>query len=226
MMRVSLRESRMVLERLVQVARVPEGMVPSLRDCALYSAALGLGGFEELLQNLELIKAPDLSRLSIDDDSTLDAGGLHAWLIAETALDLATASRRVGGKGHVRISNLLRPKELGVAAGFAARYDFATALESGPGRDVTLTVHAHSASDVALIDEIRRNGLPVAADLWWRLYHASAAALAPDTVSSRRHAGPIIITEDGKVIGRQDDDETDISLLTAAVHTSEPKPAA
>ena len=225
MMRVSLRETRMVLERLVQVARVPEGMVPSLRDCALYSAALGLGGFDELLQNLELIKTPDLSRLSIGDDCTLDAGGLHSWLIAEMAVDLATASRRGGGEGRVRISNVLRLKELGVAAGFAARHDFAAAVESGASH-ATLAVHPRSGSDVALIDEIRRNGLPVAADLWWRLYHASAAALAPDTVSSRRHAGPIIITEDGKVIGRQDDDETDISLLTAAAHTSEPKPAA
>ena len=41
-------------------------------------------------------------------------------------------------------------------------------------------------------------------------------ALAADTVVSRRHAGPMIVNDDGTIIGRKDnDDETDISFLAS-----------
>jgi hypothetical protein len=226
MMRVSLRETRMVLERLVQIARVPEGMVPSLRDCALYSAALGLGGFGEVIQNLDLIREADFSRLAVKQDCALDAGELHAWLVAEIAVDLAVASKRTGGSGEVQIRRALRPVELGVAAGFAIRHGFAALIENGANHATILKLRPAAATDATLLDEIRRNGLPVDAELWWRLFHASSAALAPDTVSSRRHAGPIIITDDGRIVGRQDDDETDISLLTSGARIPEPNPAA
>lgn len=69
--------------------------------------------------------------------------------------------------------------------------------------------------DVTVLERIRRNGLTVDAALWWQLFHRSAEALAPDSYVSRRHAGPIIVEADGKVIGRQDEDETDLSLLIA-----------
>lgn len=224
-MRVSLRESRMVLERLMQVAQVPEGMVHSLRDCALYSAALGLGGFDELTANLESIKAADLSPFRLPDDCTVDAGGLHAWHVAEIAIDLAVASKRRGGSGQVRIGNVIRPEELGVAAAFAAHHNFAATLDRGTNGDAMLALDPGSVTDIAPLDRIRRDGLPVSPDLWWRLYHASAAALAPDTVASRRHAGPIIVTEDGRVVGRQDDDETDITLLTSGARAPQSSPA-
>ena len=225
MMRVSLREMRMVFERLVQVARVPEGMVASVRDCALYSSALGLGGSDRLLANLELIRSPDLSRIGLTGETSLDAGGLHAWLVAELAVDLAVASRRAGGSGEVRISNLSCVEELGVASAFSVRHGFAARSEGRSSGDATLTLNAATTEQAGLLDSIRRDGLPVAADLWWRLYHASAAALAPDSVSSRRHAGPIIVTEDGRVIGRQDDDETDFSLLTSDARIPQPSRA-
>jgi hypothetical protein len=215
MMRVSLRETRMVLERLVQVARVNEGLIASVRDCALYSAALGLGGFDKLQANLELVAAANLARFSVKEETTLDAAGVHAWLVAELAVDLAVANCRTGGKGQVHIRNVLRAEELGVASGFSVRHGFVARLDHGLGDHASLTLQPATVTDAALLDTIRREGLPVAAKLWWHLYHASAAALAPDTVTSRRHAGPIIVTEDGKVIGRQDDDETDFSLLTS-----------
>jgi hypothetical protein len=225
MMRVSLRETRMVLERLVQVARVPDGLVASVRDCALYSAALGLGGFDQLEDNLAALNPAYLSQLSLKDEITLEVGGLHAWLVTELAVDLAVASVRAGGSAQVHVSNVLCAEELGVATGFAVRHGFVARLERRPGGWTSLTLQAAAARDAALLDGIRREGLPVAAKLWWHLYHTSAAALAPDTVSSRRHAGPIIVTEDGKVIGRQDDDETDFSLLTSDARVPQPTSA-
>ena len=225
MMRVSLRESRMVLERLVQVARVPDGLVASVRDCALYSAALGLGGFDRLQENLDALNAADLWRIGLKGETALDAGGLHAWLVAELAVDLAVASMRTGGDGQVHLGNVQRVEELGVATGFSVRHGFVAVVDSRPGGQASLALRTASSREAGLLDTIRREGLPVAAKQWWHLYHASAAALAPDTVSSRRHAGPIIVTEDGKVIGRQDDDETDFSLLTSDARVPQPTSA-
>ena len=39
--------------------------------------------------------------------------------------------------------------------------------------------------------------------------------LAPDSFESRRHAGTIRVEADGRIIGRNDEDETDLSLLTS-----------
>lgn len=223
MMRVSLREIRMVFERLVQVARVPDGLVASVRDCGLYSAALNLGGFELLESNLRQVEKADLSRINATSAATLDAGGLHAWLVAELAVDLAVAQARSGNGNGVRVDNLLQADELGVVQGFAVRHGFATAIDVR-GPQATISLRPASATDVALLDRIRRDGLPVANDLWWHLYHASSAALAPDSISSRRHAGPVIVTDDGKLIGRQDDDETDFSMLTSIATARESNP--
>ena len=88
---------------------------------------------------------------------------------------------------------------------------------SDPGPRVSFVVPAYNEEKClgATLDAIRRNGVRVEAALWWTLYHRSADALAPDSYLSRRHAGPIIVEADGKVIGRQDEDETDFSLLLA-----------
>ena len=60
------------------------------------------------------------------------------------------------------------------------------------------------------------DGTPVDAELWWRLFDESDKALAPDSFESRRHAGALIVEADGRVIGRQDEDDTDLSMLTGA----------
>ncbi len=216
---VSLREMRMVFERLVQVTRVEPGLVPALRDCALYSAALGLGGFSRVSDNLEAVKAADPHAISLDDDAGLsvDGGGQHAWIVADAALGLAVDNLRVGGEGTVSVRNVSDISELRVAEALAQRFALQARVaidEAGASATVTVSP-ATEPSQIALLDTIRRSGLVVNAALWWELYHRSADALAPDSYTSRRHAGPIIVEADGKVIGRQDEDETDFSLLLA-----------
>lgn len=226
MMNVSLRESRMVLERLMLVARVPEGLVVSLRDCALYSAALQLGGFPGLKENLQGLNDADPSRMTLINDHTLDAGGLHAWFVAEAASDLAVATARGGGANAVRVVNVTQPAELGVVSAFAHPHGFVASAKCEPSHAATITVQPRDAAAQAPLDLIRRHGLPVSTQLWWELFHKSAEALATDTVESRRHAGPIIVAEDGRVVGRQDDDETDFSLLTSGAKAPLTNPAA
>ena len=68
--------------------------------------------------------------------------------------------------------------------------------------------------DEPLLWDLLQNGVSIDADLWWRVYAVAQKALAPDSVVSRRHAGPVIVNDDGSIIGRKDsDDETDLSFL-------------
>jgi hypothetical protein len=216
---LSLREMRMVFERLVQVTRVDTGLVPALRDCALYSAALGLGGFARLAANLEVVKVakPHAVSLAEDNGLTVDCGGQHAWITANTALDLAIEDLRTGGKGIVNVRNASEIGEFKVAEALAQCFGLKAkvTIDAATATATIIVSVATDPSEIALLDTIRRNGLLVDAALWWELYHRSADALAPDSYLSRRHAGPIIVEADGKVIGRQDEDETDFSLLLA-----------
>jgi hypothetical protein len=236
-MRASLRESRMVLERLMQVVRIDEGLVPSLRDCALYSAALGLGGFPAVSAQLDLLRgaAPADIRLISEAPLTIDGAGQHAWVVAEAVVDLLVAEARAAAApgpetAEARVLNVAEPHELGVVAAIARRHGFTTDLGQGEGQaGIRIVLRPVSADAPDPLQRIRREGLPVARDLWWRLFHRANEALAADTVESRRHAGPIRVEEDGRIVGRQDDDETDFSLLVspaATAHTPSATPIA
>lgn len=223
-MTVSLREMRMVFERLLQVTRVESGLVPALRDCALYSAALGLGGFARLAQTLEAISKADPQALSLDG-LAIDCGGQHAWLAADAAVEIATEDLRTGGPGVVTVRNAAEMGELRVAEALAQRYGLKAAVTIDAEGATVAVSPAGDPSEIATLDTIRREGVAVEAALWWALYHRSAEALAPDSYLSRRHAGPIIVEADGKVIGRQDEDETDFSLLLADAPAPAAQPA-
>lgn len=64
------------------------------------------------------------------------------------------------------------------------------------------------------MQRILSEGFASTRGLWERLYTRALGALTPDTVSSRRHAGTVMVDANGKVIGRPDDDDTDFSLLS------------
>jgi hypothetical protein len=222
-LRVSLRESRLVLERLMQVTRVDPGLVPSLRDCALYSAALGLGGFPELLRHLDLLRAAKPIGLRIiegadtllTDISVADCTGQHAWIAAPFLVDLCVERHRRGLPGILVAQNLAEIGELHIAGALAEAHGLSatvTAAEQN-GTAVRLSVQSRADGHPTVLDTIRRHGIPVEADLWWRLFHLANEALAPDSYTSRRHAGAIMVTADGRVVGRQDEDDTDLSLL-------------
>jgi hypothetical protein len=46
----------------------------------------------------------------------------------------------------------------------------------------------------------------------------------PDSFESRRHAGTVRVEADGRVVGRNDEDETDLSMLTADPSRLQPNP--
>jgi uncharacterized protein YjhX (UPF0386 family) len=226
MLQVSLRECRLVFERLMQVIRMEPGMVPALRDCALYSAALGLSGFADLQRHLQLLEQNGPRSLSMDqqgDEKRVDCAGQHAWLVADTLLDVLVDDFKRNGEAQLLVVNLQEPKELQVIQALAERYGLSVALhQDAEGLLLSARNRPHQAQP--WLDRIRLTGLTVEADLWWKLFHHANEALAPDSFESRRHAGSIMVDAQGQLIGRPDEDETDLSLLMAGIESGTTAP--
>lgn len=217
MMQASLRESRMVLERLVQWKGVEPGMIFSVMDCGLYSAAQGLSGYEGLERQLGLLQAGTGLKLSATETSqglAVDAGGRHAWLVAEALLDLAIDIYRRKGTGRVLATNLTEPSELAVVTSIAQKHGL-SAQVTGIGSTIEILVGAAKPGEPQILDRIQREGIPVRKDLWFHLLAQSSHALAEDTVISRTHTGSFIIRPDGTVEGEDDEayEEDDLSML-------------
>jgi hypothetical protein len=108
----------------------------------------------------------------------------------------------------------------------AARCGLAAEFTAGPRPTLTAkpaVMRGNLAEDEPLHWDVLQNGLSIETDLWWRIYSLAQKALAPDSVVSRRHAGPVIVNDDGTIIGRKDsDDETDLRFLITPLG-SEPK---
>jgi hypothetical protein len=214
---LTLREIRLILERLVQAAGVPGGILASVRDCAVCSAALPVSGLAAIGRQIDLLRGTTIRPLhAIDDGDTqrIDCAGQHAWLVAEALLDIALSGLRLTGNGAVRAIGVLEPQELRVVTGLGERHGLTALAEIAADGSALIRVVAQPPPRPMLLDRIRQNGIPVAAPVWWALYHASLDALAPDSFESRRHAGTVRVEADGAIVGRGDEDETDMALLT------------
>jgi hypothetical protein len=217
-LRLTLREIRLIIERLVQANGVAPGLLFAVRDAAVVSAILPVAGFEKLSAEIAALAASSVkpAALSEGEDGVLqvDVAGQHPWLVAEALLDLAVERFRLTGRGEVLVCGAVSPCEFGVVAGLAEKHGL-TAICSEVAGGVLLEVRPRLARTEGLLNHVRREGCTVAAGLWWPLYHASHAALAPDSFESRRHAGTIRVEADGRIVGRNDEDETDLSMLAA-----------
>jgi hypothetical protein len=225
---VSLRESRMVLERLMQVARVDEGLVPALRDCALYSTALGADGFIHLARHLGQLPKGQNPVVSIDtteEGVRVRCSGQHAWLVALTLVDVAVDAVQEGRSACFVVEEAGEAQELRVVTALAQPHGLEATVEAH-GYAQHVTFRAASLPGESTLAGIVREGLRVERAYWWSLFHRANDALAPDSYESRRHAGPIIVDAQGRVIGRTDEDETDLSLLyTSAAQAGSDAPS-
>ena len=230
MLRIMPREMRMMTERVFSLSGQPKGFFLRAQDVVMYSQKLGLGGFALLEKRWPDLKQADPARMSIVSESgdtlTLDAAGQPAWFVIPTVIDLLGALTARHGRATVTVTNAVDAVELRVAADLAARNGLRVTFSAGAQPMLVATPAAMSGSiaeDEPLLRDLLQNGVPIDADLWWRIYGVAQKALAPDSVVSRRHAGPVIVNDDGSIIGRKDsDDETDLSFLIAP-HGSEPK---
>jgi hypothetical protein len=210
---VSVREARMSVERTLLTCGVPGGAVHGVRECVLLSEALGLGGFEYLLRHHVTLQWRLFRDVSFQD-ATLDGGGIHAWLVLPTLVDLAVAEARRGGRAVVTAANVAEPGELKIAEAMARRYGAVAEVSGG-------RLCVHNASRPVTMEQwdplllaAFRHGFDVEEDTWRALHSLSNRALAPDSVQSRRHAGPVVVNDDGSIQGRlPQDDDFDMSML-------------
>lgn len=216
----SLRENRLVFERLVQWKGVDPGLILSVADCAVLALALGLTDHDDVERHLDLLGAPSKEISVADDGATtvVDAGGCHAWLVAEAALDLAVAAYRLGGPELV-VVNVAEPAQLGVVSAIAEKHHLtATCQRDGAGDRWRIVVSHGVREHRSVLDRIRRQGTPASHKRWFELLALSSNALATDTLISRTHTGSFIVKPDGSVVGRREHEfayDDDVSMLTA-----------
>lgn len=225
---IALRESRMIVERLLMQTGMPSGCLAGVREAVIVSEALGLGGYSRLSTLLPDLGATTTEAVTVDDAAhglplAVHANGQHAWLIAQGVADLLLAEAAAGGASSLHVHGAAEPAELAVIEPLAARLG-ATVEVRCPGGEGTAVelVLIHRTPPLpdrtdALLWRVIRDGLSVDASLWWSLYHRSMAALAQDSVVSRRHAGANVVDDSGRVLGRMTDDDTDFNLLRKPV---------
>ncbi len=216
---VSLREARIVIDRLLQWKGFPAGRRPALTEAGLYSASLGLSGFELLLDSMDSLKIGIERHSTISGDATdlcLDAQGKHAWAVAEEVSDLLTDMDRGHGEGCVKVVNLAAAEELAVVGPLIQKHGLDVHIEISRSGTAVARMVPPSAPRENELFRICRHGIPTDRELWFELFHASNAAQAPDTKLSRMHAGTVILAEDGTLVGSDNSEEfldMDTSLL-------------
>jgi len=222
-LRVMPREMRMMSERILSMTGQPKGLFLAIQDVPMYSQKLGLGGFALLEKRFdELCEArPEAIAIVSEEGSSLrlDGKGQHAWFVVPAIIDLLGELVARFGEAEVTVADVIDPEEFKLAEAFAQRNGLSVAASLG-SETVFMASPRTLAGDVRqndpLLWSLLEHGLPIQPDLWWRIYHLAKKALATDSVVSRRHAGPMIVNQDGTVIGRKDnDDETDVSFLMA-----------
>jgi hypothetical protein len=211
---MEVREARMFVGRILLSCGLPSGAVHGVQECILLSQALGLGGFAHLLKEHESLDWGKFKNLTMKEDNVLDGGGLHAWLALPTIMDLAVEQARRTGVGKLKLLDFSSSKELAIVTALAKRYG-ATAEISG----TLLTVRNASRPVTAeqwdpLLLAALRDGYQSDEATWKAMHALGNRALAPDSVASRRHAGPVVLADDGSLLGRiPQDDDFDMNML-------------
>jgi hypothetical protein len=212
----------MCVDRILLTCGVPSGYVHAARECVLLSQALGLGGFQALLLGRGGIDMHLFSAMQVEEhkDSGLviEAAGTHAWLLLPTLTDLTVDIARRSGRATASVKNVAEPDELQIVSALAKRHG-ASAYFAKDGNGVTVSVSNAARPRSAeqwdpLLHAAMRDGFPVEESLWRAVHAQSNSALAPDSVVSRRHAGPVILQDDGTIFGRRpQDDDFDMNML-------------
>ena len=213
-LRVMPREMRLMSERIWSLTDLPKGFALMITDVVMYSQALGLGGFPLFEARLPALMPANPHRLKLMSDNgdalALDAGGQHAWVTLPSVLDLAELALAHQDSARITVTDVTDPEELAVAGALGARRGLKMELAGN-----VLTATRIPAADPVLA-QVLQDGCTIEAAQWWRIYELAQTALTPDSVVSRRHAGVNIVTEDGQIIGRTDnDDDTDPNFINS-----------
>jgi hypothetical protein len=231
---LSVRETRLIVERILLLTDLPRGSVTAVREAILACEGQRLGALAHLRDDFDSIRAMQPARVfffEADGKAELDAKGEHAWAIMPSLVELVVEQCRrpvagqAAGRGtaSLAVHDVRMPAMLAALTPLALRHQVSLgititddgALIRASDRSTGTNAITMSSNDLdPFLSRMLREGFRTPRQLWSDLYHLSNQSLTPDSVVSRRHAGPIIVDENGRIIGRTDDDETDLSLLS------------
>lgn len=210
---MKVREARLFVGRILLSCGLPPGVVHGVQECVLLSQSLGLGGFRLLLEKHAELVWSAYTSVKVTGEK-VDGGGIHAWLLLPTLTDLAVDLARRNGSARISVTNVAAPRELQVACALAKRYGARGEIS---GTLLTMTNASRPVSAEQwdpLLDAAMKRGYEVEESTLRGLHALSNRALAPDSVVSRRHAGPVVLADDGKLLGRlPSDDDFDMNML-------------
>ncbi len=224
---LSVREARMLVDRILLTCGVSAGYLHGVRECILTSQSLRLGGFARLIDISDELRMDGLAALRVVEDRDggldVDGGGIHAWMLVPALVDLAVEGARLAGASRITVANVTAIDELQTIAALAHRHGARTQVTLQAAQSAAIATHnvprpmSHERWDPLLHAAIV-NGYPIEPQLWRAMHAMSNRALAPDSVVSRRHAGPVILQDDGTIFGRPpSDDDFDINMLKKVV---------
>lgn len=252
--RMSVRECRLIVERLLVVAGLEPGRIPATRDLLVEAALLGVDVLGLLRDDPALFQQAGHGRYRIVDreDGVVE---LHAdselgAVIAPIARDLVVercaqdggCTVHVIGARHVEllVGTVSEIGRRGIAVALQAGAATAVGAPSGdarvhqtpasaaPDAVAVLVAEATLAGDVEAFGRYRaralRHGIEVESELWLELYTRSNGALVPDTLTLRRHYGEV--DDDGNLADPALDDlEVDRALRAREVRGSQLDPS-
>jgi hypothetical protein len=124
--RLSLRETRLVVERVLLVAGLPAGMVGPVRDVILDAEALGLGGLAYLRDEWAALEQADVTDVSADGSGegviVVDCHDQPACVVSPAILDLAVGAVHRHRTSILRVRRVRDAGFLGALVGTAERH--------------------------------------------------------------------------------------------------------
>lgn len=220
---LSVRETRLIVERILLLTDLPSGSTTAVREAILACEGLELGALAHLRDDFDSLKAMQPARVfysESDGRAEIDAQGEHAWSVMPSLVELVVDLCHRQTTASLAVHNVHMPAMLAALTPLALRHQIGIGITVTDDGALVRGVDRSNGSkglgnDIdPFLARMLREGFRTPRQLWSDLYHLSNRSLTPDSVVSRRHAGPIIVDENGRVIGRTDDDETDLSLLS------------
>lgn len=208
---MSVRECRLILERLLVVAGTDPGSLAATRDALLDAQILGVPVLASIHEDSSLLAPrPTAAAVRLDGQRwKVDAHGQYALLTLPTVADLLVAGAALDGHSEVVLDDGLRSEDLAVLTPLLAARSVDVAITAAPEKTVLIARRRPIPDDEALVAARRRaqaEGFLIPGTVWLDLYQRSNGALVPESADTRRHAGHQDVDEAGNFIRQMDDD--------------------
>ncbi|MDR5701367.1 hypothetical protein [Agromyces aerolatus] len=226
---LTVRETRLVVERNLLVLGLPQSENAPVRDLMLEAQAIGLPVVDILADEFDELLARNSPVLTVTERigarAWVDGGGSFSLFVAPGIVDLAVEIAAHHGWAVISVRGVSHPELLAALTASAWRYGLglvatvggATTVSRHDGAVVDATGEAvivvgRNAHDVgpegrallaggASLLHATVDRMPVPAASYWRIYDRALLALAEDNEVSARHAGPTMVDAQGRVHG-------------------------